>query len=133
MASYGSFLSACGFEYHGPKGHIGFSPRLAPERFRCAFTAAEGWGSYGQNQADGKHTSELTMRHGSLKLKTMAVALPAGTTSTSVTATLNGKPMRATLAVADSRARVTFAAEITVDEGQILRVFVPYSLSKPIL
>jgi len=28
MASYGVFLAACGFEYHGPHGHIGFAPRL---------------------------------------------------------------------------------------------------------
>ena len=26
MASYGVFLAACGFEYHGPKGHLGFAP-----------------------------------------------------------------------------------------------------------
>ena len=44
MASYGVYLAACGFEYHGPKGHIGFAPRISPENFRCAFTSAEGWG-----------------------------------------------------------------------------------------
>ena len=26
MASYGVFLAACGFEYHGPKGHLGLRP-----------------------------------------------------------------------------------------------------------
>ncbi len=35
MASYGVFLAACGFEYHGPKGHLGFAPRLAPDDFRA--------------------------------------------------------------------------------------------------
>ena len=44
MASYGVYLAACGYEYHGPKRHLGFAPRLAPENFRAAFTAAEGWG-----------------------------------------------------------------------------------------
>ena len=26
MMSYGVFLAACGFEYHGPKAHLGFAP-----------------------------------------------------------------------------------------------------------
>ena len=31
MASYGVFLAACGYEYHGPKGVSRFAPRLTPE------------------------------------------------------------------------------------------------------
>jgi len=50
MASYGVYLAACGYEYHGPKGHLGFEPRLAPEDFRAAFTAAEGWGTFHQKR-----------------------------------------------------------------------------------
>ena len=30
MASYGVFLAACGYEYHGPKRHLAFAPRLSP-------------------------------------------------------------------------------------------------------
>jgi hypothetical protein len=48
MASYGIFLTVCGYEYHGPKGHIGFAPKLSSDNFRAAFTVAEGWGSYSQ-------------------------------------------------------------------------------------
>ena len=46
MASHGVFLAACGYEHHGPKGHLGFAPRLTPADFRAPFTAAEGWGTY---------------------------------------------------------------------------------------
>lgn len=50
MASYGVFLSACGFEYHGPRGHLAFAPRLSPENFSAPFTAAEGWGILHQSR-----------------------------------------------------------------------------------
>ena len=47
---YGVFLAACSFEYHGPKGHLGFAPRLTPENFRAPFTTAEGWGTFDQSR-----------------------------------------------------------------------------------
>jgi len=40
MMGYGVYLAACGYEYHGPRGHLGFAPRIHPENFRCAFTHA---------------------------------------------------------------------------------------------
>ncbi|NUS00745.1 MAG: hypothetical protein HOV67_36460, partial [Kribbellaceae bacterium] len=46
MMGYGTYLAACGYEHHGPRGHLGFAPRIQPENFRGAFTTAEGWGLY---------------------------------------------------------------------------------------
>jgi len=34
MAAYGAFLAACGYEYHGPAGRLGFAPRSQAENFR---------------------------------------------------------------------------------------------------
>jgi non-lysosomal glucosylceramidase len=48
MASWGVLLALSGYTHHGPKGHLGFGPRVTPEDFRCAFTTAEGWGSFSQ-------------------------------------------------------------------------------------
>ena len=36
--------------YHGPKRELGFAPKIHPEDFKCAFTTAEGWGSYSKNK-----------------------------------------------------------------------------------
>lgn len=76
MASYGVYLAACGYEYHGPKGHLGFSPRLRPEDFRAAFTAAEGWGTLSQERAGGRQISRVELAWGRLRLRTLAVAWP---------------------------------------------------------
>ncbi len=45
VASYGLFVGICGFEYHGPKGYLAFSPRLTPESLRVTFASAQGWGT----------------------------------------------------------------------------------------
>lgn len=69
MASYGTFITACGFTYHGPKGQIGFAPAFSAEDFKAPFTAAEGWGSYQQKRKDNRQTHTITVKHGSLSLK----------------------------------------------------------------
>ena len=66
MASYGVFLAACGFEYHGPRGHIGFAPKLSPDNFKAAFIAAEGWGSYSQQIQDGVLNAMISLLYGQL-------------------------------------------------------------------
>jgi len=62
LASYGVFLAACGYEHHGPKGHLGFAPRLTPEDCRCAFTTAEGWGTYSQRMSIDSRESRTAQR-----------------------------------------------------------------------
>jgi hypothetical protein len=75
MASYGVFLAACGFEYHGPKGHIGFAPRLQPKDFRAAFTAAEGWGTFTQRRQDRRQSCTIVMHYGQLRLNSIALVV----------------------------------------------------------
>ncbi len=117
MASYGVYIAACGFEYHGPKGHIGFAPRIKPEDFRAAFTAAEGWGSYAQKLDNAKLTAQIVIKRGRLSLQTVALAKE---NATSVQAVLDGKPVAATLAIEGDRAVVLFAQPLVVDEGRSL-------------
>lgn len=69
MASYGTFISACGFIYHGPKGHIGFSPKLSPENFKAPFTSADGWGTYSQQRDGNLFAAQLKVKFGKLKVK----------------------------------------------------------------
>uniref|UniRef100_UPI00286D59DF GH116 family glycosyl hydrolase n=1 Tax=Armatimonas sp. TaxID=1872638 RepID=UPI00286D59DF len=68
MASYGSFISLCGFSYHGPSGQLALDPRL-PGDFKVPFTTAEGWGSIEQK---GKRVT-VTLQWGVLRLTTLTV------------------------------------------------------------
>ena len=36
MASYGVYLAACGYRYHGPKGFLAFAPRVTPRETSAA-------------------------------------------------------------------------------------------------
>ncbi|MDQ2800423.1 MAG: non-lysosomal glucosylceramidase [Armatimonadota bacterium] len=118
MASYGSFLTACGFEYHGPKGHLGFDPRLTPNDFKAAFTAAEGWGTFAQKAHGETLKADLALKYGRLRLKTLALAGQYQ----KVAAKAGGKPLAVTVAIQNGRALVTFAPEIVLQAGEELAV-----------
>lgn len=73
MASWGVLLALSGFQYHGPKGHMAFNPRITPDNFRCAFNAAEGWGTFEQKEAGAGHQWTLAVKHGQVKLNVLEV------------------------------------------------------------
>jgi uncharacterized protein (DUF608 family) len=122
MASFGVFLAACGYEYHGPKGYLAFAPRILPEKFKAAFTAAEGWGTFSQNTADGKFSAAIEIKAGQLKLRTLWLAFPADIKPTRVSASLEGKPTPATLQISGDRPTVSFRDGVTIGTGQRLAV-----------
>jgi uncharacterized protein (DUF608 family) len=126
MASYGVFLAACGFEYHGPKGHLGFAPRLTPENFRAPFTTAEGWGAFTQKREGQAQREVLSVRWGRLRLRTLAFELPAGTRPAMVTVRLGDKDVAATHHVDGSRCNLALSSEITVPEGKSLQVLIGF-------
>lgn len=75
MSSYAAYIAATGFEYHGPKGRLGFAPRLTPENFKAAFTVAEGWGSFQQQYVDQQLHAAVEIKYGALRLNQLALAL----------------------------------------------------------
>jgi uncharacterized protein (DUF608 family) len=119
MASYGVYLAACGYEYDGPRGHLGFAPKISPENFKCAFTSAEGWGSYSQIAASGKFTARLAMRFGALKLKTVALECSGGD---GVRAAVGSHVLSAKLARDGRRVLVTLAEAAEIPAGQTLEI-----------
>jgi hypothetical protein len=122
MASYGVYLAACGFEYHGPNGHIGFAPRLSPDNFRCAFTATEGWGTYSQRREGNKLVAAIAPRMGRVRVRSIALAHEPKTTRVSVS--MNGQSLPASLEQTGTRVLVTLDADATINAGQKLDVVV---------
>ena len=116
MASYGVYLAACGFEYHGPSGHLGFSPRLTPENFRAAFTAAEGWGAFSQKAEVTGWTARVEVKWGRVRLKTLSLDAPAG----KVTAQVAGKELRLTSSLIGGRSTFSLDEDLILNDGESL-------------
>jgi hypothetical protein len=124
MASYGSFISACGFTCDGPKGMIGFAPRFGQQDFKAAFTAAEGWGSFSQKQAKDSLEAALEVKCGTVKLATIRLALPAGMTAKAAKVKLGRSSLDNTVTVKDGVATVTLKEPVVVPVGKALSIVV---------
>jgi uncharacterized protein (DUF608 family) len=120
MMGYGVYLAACGYEYHGPRGHLGFAPRIHPEDFRSAFTAAEGWGLYTQRRTSKSLTAAIDVRYGRLSLTTLSFETAAVPHKVEVRSGHDRIP--ATLTVDGNRAVVTFTESRTVTPGERLQI-----------
>jgi uncharacterized protein (DUF608 family) len=122
MASYGVFLAACGFEYHGPKGHIGFAPRLTPENFKAPFTSAGGWGTFEQKYDGSSLTAQIAVKYGQLKVKSISLTLNDQLNTTSVRFLLNGKPISGQLTSTNGKALITLKNPVIIKPGSNLSI-----------
>ncbi|MBE9463943.1 GH116 family glycosyl hydrolase [Dyadobacter subterraneus] len=114
MASYGTFISACGFEYHGPKGFLAFDPKISPENFKAPFTSAEGWGTFKQLQLAGKQLAKVEIAYGKLRLKTFAVRPVKGSVIKTVLAKVNGKSQQVSFRKQDDKYFIDFHTELKI-------------------
>ncbi|HTL56407.1 MAG TPA: GH116 family glycosyl-hydrolase [Candidatus Limnocylindrales bacterium] len=126
MASYGVFLAACGFAYHGPKRHLGFQPRVfdpeSPNHFRCAFATAEGWGSYEEKSDAGRKNAQVTVKYGKLRLRTLELAGADSSAVSLAEAKLNGRSISLKHSQTERRVRITFDEELEISAPQNLEV-----------
>jgi hypothetical protein len=122
MMSYGVFLAVSGYEYHGPKGHLGFSPRMTPENFRAPFTAAEGWGTFSQRRDAASQSESIELKWGRLRVRTLAFTTHPGTTATRLSVNAAGKPVEAALKTAGNRVVITLTADLIIGAGQSIEV-----------
>ena len=124
MHSWNILLSLSGFVYDGPARKIGFAPRLAPEDFKCFFSAAEGWGQIGQKIADGRQQETIEVKWGTLRLKQLKFALAENLKSPKVKVTNNSKPVSFTHKVVNGEIFISFYSEQTIEAGQQMVVYI---------
>ena len=130
MASYGTFVTACGFHYHGPKGWLQFDPVITPEDFRAPFTTAEGWGTYEQKRTEESFQASIQLRYGNLQLNTWSLPFHAKGGMRLVVEVASGDGHREKLAVniemQEHQTLVRFENKVDLTPGHTLRVGISY-------
>jgi non-lysosomal glucosylceramidase len=122
MASYGVFQAVCGFEYHGPKGHLGFAPRLTPDHFKAPFITAEGWGSFTQRREANTQYETIAVKWGHLKLQSLAFAIPKDLTVDHVEVCVGDKAIPSQYKKTDSRLTIQLKDFVTIATGNEMTV-----------
>jgi uncharacterized protein (DUF608 family) len=129
MASYGLFTGICGFEYHGPKGYIAFSPRLTPENFRAPFTSAAGWGTFSQNRDGNTQTESIEIKWGRLRLKTLAFDLPDDCKARNISVKCAGKTIKANFEMKDNRIVIDLRNDVNIKRNQAMEITITFGKS----
>ncbi len=127
MSAWGTFISACGFEYHGPKGYLAFSPRLTPEKFKAAFTSAQGWGTLEQSREGRVQSQRVHVRWGRLTLASLAFDLPSQAHAQSTAIRATGKELKARFAQSGPRIAIEISEQVTIREGESLDIEIQLS------
>jgi non-lysosomal glucosylceramidase len=123
MAAYGALIAISGFEHVGPRGHIGFAPRLTPENFKVPFTASEGWGTFTQARAGDIQRESIDVKWGTLSIETLAFELPAGSVARHVSVKAADRRVRPREFRQDgSRIIVILPGRVELTAGQSLEV-----------
>lgn len=122
MASYGVFLAVCGFKYHGPKGIIGFKPKLTPENSKSAFTTATGWGSFSQQLGERGNSAILALRWGTLTVNCVELGLREGFKPSTVSATLGKKNVPLQFKIQQDTLIIKFEKPLQIKEGESLQI-----------
>ncbi len=123
LASWGVLTALAGYEYHGPRGHLGFNPRLTPHDFRSVFTAADGWGTFTQRRDDAGQHNRIDVRWGRLRLKSLVLNVPRTDHADAPQVRIGREPVALrTETLPDARTQILFEPEVVVRPDQPLQI-----------
>lgn len=124
MASYGTFITACGFEYHGPKGYIRFAPAFNAANFKTPFTAAQGWGTYEQFVGGGTQKHSFNIKYGEVALQTISVQKKDASPLAKVSVFFGSQKLPATFRQSGKDLIIELSNKITLQTNQTLAVVI---------
>jgi len=116
-----SFINACGFQYHGPKGYIRFAPRWNKTNFSSSFTAAEGWGTYIQQFSKKAWAYQIQLKYGSLALSAISLQTDLNKIK-SVSVMHEGKPVAISYKQDKSDIAISFTNPVAISVNQSLQI-----------
>ncbi|MFS4454946.1 GH116 family glycosyl hydrolase [Maribacter sp. 2304DJ31-5] len=122
MSGYAPFVSASGFYYHGPKGIVGFDPKMDAQDFSSAFITGEGWGSFTQKITGSKQINSLTLTYGKLRVGELRLAMPSTEIPKTITATINGKVVGTKFKIKDKKTVAISFKDLNLKKGDNLEI-----------
>ncbi len=122
MSVWSLLLATQGFVYDGPGQKIGFRPVWKPDDHVSFFSAAEGWGVFRQRRTADAQTAVLEVRYGRLAVRTLVLALPAGTQPAALRVEVDGKALPARCTADAQGACVELQTPVTIEAGGRLSV-----------
>jgi non-lysosomal glucosylceramidase len=119
MASWAALLALGGFRYHGARGSVEVKPALNQERFFCFWSTATGWGSFSQQSQKESVRFSLSVIHGSLACRSIALA-SRKTAAGKSSANLGNRALPHQIHYGGNEAVFLFSKEIAVRAGDQL-------------
>jgi len=122
LSSWSVLLASQGFSYVGPRGRIGFDPKLTPDDHKSFFAGAEGWGAFTQRRQERQQHNSLALAWGQLRVAELTLGLPPGAGMPEASVELAGAPVPATSRIVGGKLAVVFDPPLVVPAGTTLQV-----------
>ncbi|WP_111708509.1 GH116 family glycosyl hydrolase [Lutibacter citreus] len=122
MQSWNVLRSLSGFEYNGPKGKLGYNPRITPENFKSFFSSAEGWGSIIQKRNGVSQTNNIEIKYGNLDLKELYLNTGDNTIIKEIVINLDGRSQEFKFIQVENKISISFNKRIKLEKNQKLNI-----------
>ncbi|WP_158969828.1 GH116 family glycosyl-hydrolase [Paraglaciecola sp. L3A3] len=127
MASFGHFTAISGFEYHGPKGYLAFSPKITPEKFKAPAVTADAWLTFEQTRNKSQQTESISIKHGSLVLNKLAFSLEDQASAKTVVVSVNGNPVTTSYFQNEDKLVIDLPKMLTLKESDSVLVSIKHN------